>query len=192
MIVEEGKLFQNRGLMETVGKALVNGHVFVYPTDTVYGLGCNAEVRESVDRIVRVKERAGENKPFSVIAPSLDWIYENCIVPRVNSELVGQLLPGPYTLVLKTRLKIPHVVSGAGTIGVRIPRNRFTDFIRKQGILFITTSANLAGEEPVKNINGVPGEIRKIADFAIDAGTLEDQSSRVFDMTGERIGIVRF
>ena len=194
-IVEEGKLFQDRNLLETIKEALINGYVFIYPTDTVYGLGCNAEVKESVERIAGAKERAGKEngeKPLSVIVPSFDWIYENCILPRVNSELIEQLLPGPYTLVLKTRLKIPGVVSKGGTLGVRIPRNRFTDFIRKQDILFVTTSANLKGQEPIKNINEVPRPVKDTADFAIDAGTLENPSSRVFDLTGEKLEILRF
>ncbi len=191
-VIETEKLFQDRNLMKTVGESLVNGYVFVYPTDTVYGLGCNAEVRDSVERIAGTKGRAGKGKPFSVIVPSPDWIYENCMLPKINAELIEQLLPGPYTLVMKTRMKIPNVVSRGGTIGVRIPRNRFTDFVRKQGILFVTTSANLKGQEPVKNINEVPKPIRDIADFAIDAGTLENPSSRVFDLTGEKIEILRF
>lgn len=190
-VIEAEKLFQDRGLMKTIGESLVNGYVFVYPTDTVYGLGCNAEIGESVDRIARVKGREGR-KPFSVIAPSMDWIYENCIIPKTNLDLIGQLLPGPYTLILKTRLKIPHVVAKGGTIGVRIPRNRFTDFIRKQGILFITTSANLKGEEPIRNINEAPKSVKDTADFAIDSGTLDNPSSRVFDFTGEKIEILRF
>jgi len=191
-VVEEGKLFQSRSLTETVSKAAVNGHVFVYPTDTVYGLGCNAEIAESVERIIKVKERAGEGKPLSVIVPSLDWIYQNCIIPKTSMELIGQLLPGPYTMILRTRLKIPNIVAKGRTIGVRIPRNRFTDFVRKQGILFVTTSANLKGQEPVRNVKEVPKEISSIADFAIDSGTLDGESSRIFDMPGEKIEILRF
>lgn len=191
-IVEIEKLFHDKGLMETVRESLINGYVFIYPTDTVYGLGCNAGIREGRERIANAKGREGQDKPFSVIVPSFDWIYENCILPKVNAELIEQLLPGPYTIVLRTRLRIPHVVSKEGTIGIRIPRNRFTDFVRKQGILFITTSANLKGGEPVKNIKEVPGPIGEIADFAIDSGTLDNPDSRVFDFTKEKIEILRF
>ena len=75
---------------------ILNGKIFVYPTDTIYGLGCNALDGASVNKIKKMKGR-DKDKPISVIAPSIDWIRENCIV---DFDL-HKYLPGPYTLILK-------------------------------------------------------------------------------------------
>ena len=76
-----------------------HGAVFIYPTDTIYGLGCDATNEESVKKIKELKYR-DKDKPMSVIAPSVDWIKEHC---EVTDEMIEKYLPGPYTLLLKKK-----------------------------------------------------------------------------------------
>jgi L-threonylcarbamoyladenylate synthase len=165
-----------------IPKALIEGKIFVYPTDTLYGIGCNAEISESVKKIYQAKNRSLD-KPFSVIVPSKEWIFKNTKISKENKRFVESLLPGPYTVILKVKKRIPFVVSKEKTIGIRIPKNEFCDLIRRQNILFVTTSVNLTEEEPVFRIEDIPPPIRKIVDFAIDAGEIKGYASRVFDLT---------
>jgi L-threonylcarbamoyladenylate synthase len=174
-----------------LAKAVREGKIFVYPTDTVYGIGCNAEKTASVEKIVKAKGRDPE-KPLSVIAPSKEWIVENTAITSENVKFVDSLFPGPYTVVLRTKKKIPFVTSKEGSIGIRIPDNGFCDFIRSQGFLFITTSVNVSEENPVCSMRDIPDRIKNIVDYAIDSGRIEGGSSRVFDIRSNNLEILRW
>ena len=80
-------------------KEIKAGKIFIYPTDTLYGIGCNAEDKEAVEKIREIKGR--DNKPFSVIAPSFKWIEDNLIIDCNLKEY----LPGAYTIILKKKDK---------------------------------------------------------------------------------------
>jgi len=174
-----------------LAKAIREGAIIIYPTDTLYGIGCNATKTESVRKIADAKGR-GEGKVFSVIAPSKEWITENTVITSERAKFMNSLFPGPYTLLLKSKINMPFTVSNEGKIGVRIPKNEFCDFIRSQGAPFITTSVNMTGNEPVFSIKDVPEQIKQIADYAIDAGEVRGISSRVFDISGGSLEIVRW
>jgi tRNA threonylcarbamoyl adenosine modification protein (Sua5/YciO/YrdC/YwlC family) len=173
-----------------LAKAIREGGILVYPTDTLYGIGCNAFKKESVEKIAKAKER-GEEKAFSVIAPSKGWITENTRITADNAKFVDSLLPGPYTVVLKSKIDIP-LVTADGKIGIRIPKNEFCDFIRSQGVPFVTTSVNLSTTGPARSMKEVPEKIAQITDYAIDAGQLSDISSRIFDISGKELVILRW
>ena len=174
-----------------VRKAITDGKIFIYPTDTLYGIGCNAENTESVKRIVQAKGR-DEDKPLSVIVPSREWVSENAKITKENEKFLEVLFPGPYTVILNAKERIPFVVSKEGSIGIRIPKDKFCDLVRSLNVLFVTTSVNLSEEEPVYSIEEIPEEIKKIADYAIDSGRIEGGSSRVFDIRSNNLEILRW
>jgi L-threonylcarbamoyladenylate synthase len=157
--------------MEELKKQILSGKIFIYPTDTIYGLGCNAEDETAVQKIRNIKKR--EEKPFSLIAPNLRWIEDNLIL----GYDIKQYLPGPYTLVLKK--KNPEFLSHVSgeSLGVRIPNNKFCDKLRETGIPFITTSVNLAGERPANKLSEISPEIVKKVDIVIDEGELSGKPS---------------
>src|SRR3989344_1392321 len=138
--------------------AVKMGEVFVYPTDTVYGIGCNIEKEESVKKIIEAKQR-DPKKPLSIISTSINWILENCEVSDFNKNLLNQLFPGPYTAVLKVKKesKLPgYILSAETTIGVRIPRHQLTDLIREASITIVTTSVNISGQQAITKIDEIP------------------------------------
>lgn len=142
---------------------ILHGNIFIYPTDTLYGIGCNALNQNSVKKIRDIKGR--DEKPFSVIAPSIDWIKEHFIV---DVELENYL-PGPYTVILKK--KNPEFlfwVSNKETMGVRIPKHKFTKTIQKAEVPFITTSVNLSGNPPARTLQEIPESIKSQADEIIE------------------------
>lgn len=162
----------------------IKNSILIYPTDTVYGIGCNAENNLLVERIFAIKGRARE-KPMSVIAPGKNWILEHCIVSR---ETIDKYLPGKYTLVLKKKDKnfLKNVTVGQPTLGVRIPAHRFAKLVEEARIPFVTTSANRSGERAPRMLGEIPAEIRGMADIVIDDGTLDGKPSTIVDCTGER------
>ncbi len=129
---------------EEVVRQILAGKTFIYPTDTIYGLGCGATNEKAVRRLREIKLR--ETKPFSVIAPSFEWIREVCEVG--DGKELG-LLPGPYTLIYrikKENIVAPSVNPDGKTLGVRIPDHWFSKWIGLAGVPFVTTSVNLSGE----------------------------------------------
>ena len=160
---------------------LVKDSIFIYPTDTIYGIGCNAQNSELVAKLREIKGRP--DIPFSVIVPSKKWILQN----TVCEESWLDKLPGPYTFILK--LRIPdcvarEVVAGGDSLGVRIPDHWFAKMIEELDIPLITTSVNLSGEPPIRNIDEIPEKIKKHVHFAIDEGTLDNAPSTIIDCTG--------
>ncbi len=191
--VKLSDLLGNRELQAEFLDSIRRGEVVIYPTDTLYGIGCLMENEESVKKVVEAKQR-DSRKPFSIIAPSVDWIMENCMVTEFNKSLIAQLLPGPYTIVLRVRKesKIPkYALSLEHTIGLRIPRHKLTDIVREAGLIIISTSVNLSGEEPVTKLEGVPEGMKNMVSFAVDAGELKGSASRVFDLTTDNVRILR-
>jgi len=155
-------------------KEILNGKIFIYPTDTVYGIGCNALVKEAVLKIREIKKR--EQKPFSIIAPSFGWIERNCII---DVDL-KKYFPGPYTVILKKKNKnFLSYVSEGDTIGVRIPNHKFTKRIQFSGVPFITTSVNFSGEKPANKIEEIPQEIINQVDFIFNSGELSGKPSTI-------------
>ncbi len=170
---------------KTVVSLIKKGSVFVYPTDTIYGLGCNAENPESVQRIRGIK---WTQHPFSVIAPSKEWIMKNMVIR--HSEYLDKL-PGPYTLILEKKAPILKAASRLNTLGVRIPAHPFTLVVQEAGVPFVTTSANISGHDPIKSTAEIDEELKKRIDVVIEAGMLNNPPSTIYDLTGEEPKIIR-
>jgi L-threonylcarbamoyladenylate synthase len=154
-------------------KQIAKGKIFIYPTDTIYGLGCDATNIKSVNKIKEIKQRE-KDRPLSVIVPSIEWINQNLIV---DCDL-DKYLPGPYTLILKKKNpKFLSHVSSTDSLGVRIPDHEFTKIIQGAGVPFITTSVNLSGEPFIKEIPEVSHDILEHIDHIIDYGPLTGNPS---------------
>ncbi len=161
--------------MEKMTRDILNGKIFIYPTDTIYGIGCNAENKSSVEKIKNIKAR-DKDKPLSIIAPNFSWIEKNCVV---DVEL-GKYLPGPYTLILAKKNKdfLNHV-SPTEFIGVRIPACDFSKKVERAGVPFITTSVNVSGEPFARTIGEIPKEILEQVDIIIEGGKLKGHPSAI-------------
>ena len=162
-IIERAYVEANK---EEILQAIKDGKIFIYPTDTIYGLGCR-QVDE--EKIRKIKQR--ETKPFSIIAPSKEWIMENCLVIR---EHVDIYLPGPYTLILNKK--------AGGTLGVRIPDHWFTAVVQEAGVPFITTSVNLSGEPHMEKLEDVSLGILNQVDYVVYEGEKIGRSSEKINL----------
>ena len=160
-------------LMDNIVKDILAGKLFIYPTDTIYGIGCDATNEVAVEKIKKIKERDRE-KPLSVIAPNTDWIEEHCFI----DVEIDKYLPGPYTIILKKKNKnfLSHV-SDTDMLGVRIPKCDFSEKVAEAGVPFITTSVNLSGESYAKKIEGIHQRILDKVEVVIDEGELAGKTS---------------
>ena len=163
---------------------IAHGAVFIYPTDTIYGIGCDATNDVAVRRVREIKKR--EDKPFSVIAPSKEWITENCSVPAAGKEWLAKL-PGPYTLILKLKKnRVAHSVNnGMETLGVRIPDHWIAGVAAKLEKPIVTTSVNHANQAFATSVAEIPVEILDEVDFVIDEHRKEGRPSTIVDLTGK-------
>jgi tRNA threonylcarbamoyl adenosine modification protein (Sua5/YciO/YrdC/YwlC family) len=185
MILDKKYAVENE---DEIIKNILEGKIFIYPTDTIYGIGCSALNKDSIAKIRRLKQRA--LKPFSIIAPNMSWIKENCETIESTEEHLGKL-PGPYTLFLKLKNSdqsaggLPEEVNPLenGTIGIRIPRCWFTDIISKAGIPFITTSVNVSGMPYMTEFDDLDETIKNNVDFIIYEGEIKGRESTKIDLT---------
>lgn len=143
---------------------ILAGKLFIYPTDTLYGLGCDATNQQAVEKIKNIKQR-DRDKPLSVIAPSIEWILKNF---KTTEEEIKKYLPGHYTLLLEKKdINFLNWVSNSETLGIRIPSNKFTKDIQKAGVPFVTTSVNLSGEPFAISLEDIKPEILSKVDYII-------------------------
>ncbi|KKP93350.1 MAG: Sua5/YciO/YrdC/YwlC family protein [Parcubacteria group bacterium GW2011_GWA1_36_12] len=159
-----------------------SGKIFIYPTDTIYGIGCDATNDKAVQKIREIKQR--ETKPFSVIAPNKQWIKDNCFVNEITENWLNKL-PGPYTLILKLKNKkaVSEAVTSTNTIGVRIPAHWFAKIIEKTKVPFITTSVNISGEPNLKSIKDLKKEIENNIDYFVNEGEINNSPSTIINLT---------
>jgi len=170
------KVLNDEKLQAEIVQCVKKGYVFFYPTDTVYGFGCDATKREAVGRIRSNKET---EHPFSVIAPSKEWIIENLIV---HDTTVLDRLPGPFTLIFKKKsASFMENVCKTNSLGVRIPDHPLTKIIQKSEKPFVTTSANISGQETIMSAKEIPREVAMGLDIIIDAGELSNPPSTILD-----------
>jgi len=181
MLIPLAEVKENRDfILESIKK----GFIFIYPTDTIYGIGCDATNESAVLKLRMLKERY--DKPLLIIAPSKKWIYENCIVQKKFEKYIKKL-PGAFTFILKLKNKNcinKYVNMDSDSIGVRIPDHIFTKTIQESEKPFITTSVNISGKEHVKKIEEISEKIKKEC-IIIDAGLLDGKPSSLIDLTGD-------
>ena len=165
---------------EEIITAIKLGRIFIYPTDTIYGMGCDATNENAVQKLREIKNR--EAKPFSVIAPNKDWIMKNYILPNEGSL---DILPGPYTLIFKKSEfgEVAPNVFFVALPGVRIPDNWFTGLISEAGQPFVTTSVNITGQKNMETLEDAPKELLDQVDYVIYDGPIHGKQSTRIDLT---------
>ena len=168
---------------EKILHQLHTGKLFIHPTDTIYGIGCDATNTKAVMAIREVKNRMTQS--FKVIAPSKAWIREHCVVNEEAEEALA-MLPGPYwlRLPLKNGFAVAPAVNPADNfIGVRIPNHWISEIVAEYGKPVLTTSANKVGEPFMTELDDLDPEIKTEIDFIIYEGPLRGQHSKLLDFS---------
>lgn len=171
---------------------LKNGGVIIYPTDTVYGFGCDIFNKEALERIYFIKQDAG-TKLFSFICPDLKDIAKYAKVSDYAYKTMKKLLPGPYTFVLPAAREVPKKLwTKRRTVGIRIPNNNIALTLAKElGNPIVSTSVTTRKGDLLYD----PEEIKTIFNWHVDlmlsCGALEGKPSSIIDLSGEEPEIIR-
>lgn len=140
---------QQRHIARAV-EALRGGGVVVYPTDTVYGLGCDITHRDALDRIIRIKGR-DPKKPMSFVCADLTHISRYAVVTDFAYKILKRFLPGPYTFILPASRETPKILqTKQRTVGIRIPDHPVpAALVSTLGVPLLSTSANRTSEQTI-------------------------------------------
>jgi tRNA threonylcarbamoyl adenosine modification protein (Sua5/YciO/YrdC/YwlC family) len=173
-------------------EVLKNGGVIIYPTDTVYGLGCDIYNHKAIKRIYEIKNES-ETKLFSFIVSNLKNISQYAKVSDYAYKTIKRLTPGPYTFVLPASKDIPKKLwTKRKTVGIRIPDNPIAKQLAEGlGNPIVSTSTTTRLGQQLSN----PEEIRAIFDFSVDLmlslGEQNSKPSSIIDLSGDAPEILR-
>lgn len=170
--------------------ALKRGGVIAYPTDTVYGIGCDIHDKKAIERIYQMKPMA-KGQLLAFLCPDLSDIARYAYVDDRAYRLMRRLAPGPYTFILRATKEVPKVLlMNRKTVGIRVPKHPVPQAImRELGGPIISTSATYDGETLIH-----PAEINENfpqLDMVLDADSCGAVASTIIDLTGEQPEVVR-
>jgi len=180
--------------IKTVAECLLDGGVIIYPTDTIYGLGCDIFQHKAVERICRIKHVEPEKAQLSFVCYDLSDLskYTKSISTPLY-RLLKSYLPGPYTFILPASREVPKILqSRKSTIGLRVPDNNIARAIVHE-ISHPILSASLPGEmvEEYTDPDLMYQNFEKLVDIVIDGGPGGMVPSTVIDCTKEEYEVIR-
>ncbi len=175
---------------------LESGGIIIYPTDTVYAMGCDIRATKSIEKIARFKELNPKNPELSLIFHDMSQLSEFTIIHDNNIfKLLKRNLPGPFTFIVQANNQIPKLFKNKKkTVGIRIPDNNIVlELVKELGRPIITTSIHDPDEviEYTTDPELIYEKYRDFADAVIDGGSGNNEASTVVDCTGDEIEIVR-
>jgi tRNA threonylcarbamoyl adenosine modification protein (Sua5/YciO/YrdC/YwlC family) len=179
-------------LIDQVVVALKQGAVIAYPTDTMYGIGCDIFNQKAVKRIYQIKKR-DKSKPFSFICSSLKDVSQYCFLSNSAYRLMKKCLPGPYTFVLPAMKIVPKIMlSKQKTVGIRVPENNICQqIVNTLGNPILTTSATLEEDSYLSEAFEVEERLGNMIDLIIDGEPITPAPSSVISLIGEEALVIR-
>lgn len=179
--------------LQEVVKCLDEGGIIIFPTDTVYGIACNAYEEESIKEIFEMKHR-DYTKPINVLTDSVEKIKEIAKLSKKEQELVEKYMPGALTTILDKKESLPSILTAnLDTVGVRIPNHEIAlRILNSVNYPLATTSANSSGEKDGVKIEDFIEEFKGKVDYIIDGGPTKIQvASTIIRVEEEAIKILR-
>ncbi len=186
--------------IEQIGDALRSGAVMLYPTDTVYAIGCDLNVKSAVERVRRIKQLSND-KPLTFLCPSLSNVAAYALVSDPAYRMMKHLVPGPYTFLLPATKLVPRLVQNPKrkTTGIRVPKHAVCSaLLNVLGNPIVSTSAHPQDEDTTpaieRNMSRVElfDRLDNLVDVIVDNGTEPGyQVSTIVDLTGEEPVVVR-
>ncbi len=180
-------------LINQVAEKLRSGAVICYPTDTVYGIGCDIFNQKAIKRIFQIKKRPA-HKPFSFMCSDLKNVSHYGYVSNLAYRLMKKNLPGPYTFVLPATKLVPKImITKQKTVGIRVPDNNISlALVQALGNPILTTSAILGDTEaPIAEAFEVEEQLGKRADMVLDGGPVYPIPSSIVSLVGDFPEILR-
>jgi len=175
-----------------VVEVLEKGGLIGYPTDTIYGLGCDLFKPEALIKIQRIK-KMDKKKPLSFICADLKEISRYAFVSDYAYKVMRRLLPGPYTFILKATKLVPKIVmTKQKTVGIRIPDNKIClALVKELGHPIISTSIYKPDESLYNDPHEIEERFGKELDLVIDGGVIVAEHSTIVDLSEDLPKVIR-
>lgn len=180
--------------IDKIIKVLQDGGLIVYPTDTVYAIGCDALNVRAVEKICRMKDINPDKSNLSIICYDLSNISEYARVDNNTFKLMKKNLPGPFTFILNTTSSLPKIYKNKKTVGIRIPDNNIIrELVHTLGNPIMTTSVKDDDEviEYTTDPELIYERYQDLVDIVIDGGYGGIEASTIVDCTGDEPEIMR-
>ena len=180
--------------IQKVVNVLKNGGLIIYPTDTVYGLGCDITNNTALEKIAQIKGVKLEKANFSFIVEDLSNLSEYARINNQNFKILKRNLPGPYTFILPGSNNLPSVFKKKKTVGIRVPNNNISKaLVAALGNPIVSTS--IKDDDEVLEYTTDPELIvekwGKLVDLVIDGGYGDNVASTVIDLTNGDPEVIR-
>jgi tRNA threonylcarbamoyl adenosine modification protein (Sua5/YciO/YrdC/YwlC family) len=178
--------------LKAAADVLKDGGLIIYPTDSVYGLGCDLFNKNAVEKIYKIKGN-DKRKLLSFICPDLKGIAEYAFVSNAAYKIMRRLLPGPYTFILSATRQVPRILlEKRKTVGIRVPDNiACHDLLAEFGKPIISTSASLHDQDFLNDPDEIAATFTHLVDLFLDSGPGGLEPSTVIDLTEDEPVIVR-
>ena len=185
----------NEVAIKKVVEVLKNGGLVIYPTDTVYGLGCDITNTKALERIAKIKGVKLEKANFSFICSDLSHISD--YIKQIDTstfKILKRALPGPYTFILPGNNNLPKEFKKKTTVGIRVPNNAIAlEIVRQLGNPIVSTSIH--DEDEVLEYSTDPELIfekwQSLVDLVIDGGYGDNIGSTIIDLSGFEPVVIR-
>ena len=179
-------------LIDKVAGILREGGVMAYPTDTIYGFGCDIFSKKAIQRIYQIKKR-NRQKPFSFICSDLKTISQYAQVTNAAYKIMKRCLPGPYTFILPGSKLVPKIMlTKRKTVGIRVPNNNISlAIVKSLDHPIISTSVGLSGGEILTDPLHIEERFGSQIDLTIDGGILANQPSSIISLLDDQVEIIR-
>ncbi|HIH20292.1 TPA: threonylcarbamoyl-AMP synthase [Candidatus Micrarchaeota archaeon] len=180
-------------ILDQSASVIKKGGIIAFPTETSYGLGCDATNATAIKKIYEIKGR-DEANPLPIIVSDIHMAEEYCILSDKAVKLVNAFMPGPLSIIVKKRDKLPEELSPAEKgVAFRIPAKEFARImVQEAGVPVVSTSANFSGKSPIYKIEELKQTFNNKIDMIIDGGDLPPiRPSTIIDLCQEPPVVVR-
>jgi len=177
--------------IENASQIINQGGIAIFPTDTVYGIGCNPYNKDSVKKIYEIKSR-DISKPFPVLVYSKDIAEKIVFIDEFTKKIVERFWPGSLTIILKlTDENLKRSLNVTDKIAIRVPNHKCTLELLKKCNFLVGTSANISGQSSFTNPDECIKNIQNY-DIFVDGGVIDSTAeSTIIEIEDEKIKIIR-
>lgn len=178
-------------ISETV-RDLAEGKTIIWPTDTLYGIACDALQPKAIEKICRLKGINPERTNLSIVCSSIQMASEYARIDNAAFRILKELAPGPYTFLFRSASTLPRAFKGRKTVGVRIPDNALCrEIAERLGHPVLTTSIEFDDEDYARNPELINEAYENRVDTIIEGGEGGVTPSTIIDFTGAEPEIIR-
>lgn len=178
--------------LNQICQLLQDGEIMILPTDTLYGIACDALNPKAIEKVCKLKGINPEKSHLSIICSDISMASEYSRFDNKAFQLLKVCTPGPFTFLFKSAPTLPKAFKGRKTVGVRIPDNKLClDLVRRLGHPIMTTSIEFSDEDYARNPDLIAEAYEGNADFILSGEDGDIEPSTIVDCSGNEPVVIR-